>query len=42
VRDNVTASGVKLEADVRKRIDEALGDIVVTDPALTQSPRSPR
>jgi aryl-alcohol dehydrogenase-like predicted oxidoreductase len=42
VRDNVTAAGVKLEADVLKRIDEALGDIVVTDPALTQSPRSPR
>ena len=36
------AAGVKLEADVLKRIDEVLGDVVERDPAKTQSPRSPR
>lgn len=35
VTENVKASGVKLEADVMGAIDKALGDIVVTDPALT-------
>jgi aryl-alcohol dehydrogenase-like predicted oxidoreductase len=40
VADNVGASGVRLEADVLKRIDEALGDIVERDPAKTQSPAS--
>jgi aryl-alcohol dehydrogenase-like predicted oxidoreductase len=38
VTDNVKASGVRLEPDVLKRIDEALGDRVETDPAKTQSP----
>jgi aryl-alcohol dehydrogenase-like predicted oxidoreductase len=42
VEDNVKASGVRLEADVLKRIDEVLGDVVVRDPAETKSPRSPR
>jgi aryl-alcohol dehydrogenase-like predicted oxidoreductase len=42
VEDNVKASGVTLEAQVLKRIDDVLGDIVVRDPAQTQSPRSPR
>ena len=36
VADNVGASGVRLEADVLKRIDEALGDIVERDPSKTQ------
>jgi aryl-alcohol dehydrogenase-like predicted oxidoreductase len=40
VRDNVKASGVKLEADVLKAIDEIVGDIVERDPAQTQSPAS--
>jgi aryl-alcohol dehydrogenase-like predicted oxidoreductase len=40
VTDNVRASGVRLEPDVLKRIDEALGDTVERDPAKTQSPAS--
>ncbi|MGH1561255.1 aldo/keto reductase family protein [Mumia sp. DW29H23] len=35
VTDNVKASGVRLEADVLKAIDDALGDVVVRDPAMT-------
>ncbi|WP_409182275.1 aldo/keto reductase family protein [Amycolatopsis sp. VS8301801F10] len=38
VQDNVKAAGVKLEPELLKAIDEALGDVVVTDPALTVSP----
>ncbi|TYB61063.1 aldo/keto reductase [Nonomuraea sp. PA05] len=40
VRDNVKAAGVKLEADVLKRIDDVLGSAVERDPAKTQSPAS--
>ena len=40
VTDNVRASGVRLEPDVLKRIEEALGDKVERDPAKTQSPAS--
>ncbi|WP_131742621.1 aldo/keto reductase family protein [Actinomadura roseirufa] len=39
VADNVKAAGVKLEADVLKRIDDVLADSVVRDPDLTVSPR---
>ncbi len=35
VADNAAASGVKLSADVLAAIDAALGDVVVSDPALT-------
>jgi len=35
VSDNVKAAGVKLDADLMKAIDEALGDVVTRDPALT-------
>ena len=35
VQDNVRAAGVTLDADVLKRIDEVLGDVVVRDPAKT-------
>jgi aryl-alcohol dehydrogenase-like predicted oxidoreductase len=42
VEDNLKASGVRLETDVLKRIDEVLGDVVERDPAKTQSPRSIR
>ena len=35
VRDNVKASGVTLPAEVLTRIDEVLGDVVVSDPAET-------
>ncbi|HEY7485992.1 MAG TPA: aldo/keto reductase family protein [Streptosporangiaceae bacterium] len=38
VRDNIKASGVKLDKEILARIDEALGDIVVRDPAKTASP----
>ena len=40
VRDNVKAAGVKLDADVLKRIDEILADVVVRDPDKTRSPRT--
>jgi aryl-alcohol dehydrogenase-like predicted oxidoreductase len=40
VHDNVGASGVTLEADVLKRIDEALGDLPERDAAKTRSPES--
>lgn len=36
VTENVKASGVKLDAETLKAIDGALGDLVVSDPALTQ------
>ncbi|TWF78143.1 aryl-alcohol dehydrogenase-like predicted oxidoreductase [Pseudonocardia hierapolitana] len=38
VADNAGASGVRLEDEVLKRIDEALGDVVERDPLKTQSP----
>jgi aryl-alcohol dehydrogenase-like predicted oxidoreductase len=39
VRDNVGASGVKLDADLMAAIDAALVGVYVTDPRLTVSPR---
>src|SRR5580658_689892 len=39
VRENVKASGVRLDAALMNRIDEALGDVVERDPARTESPR---
>src|SRR5256884_2480858 len=38
LRDNVKASGVKLDADLLKAIDEGLDPVVTRDPALTESP----
>ena len=38
VTENVKAAGVRLDHEVMKRIDEALGDLVERDPAKTQSP----
>jgi len=38
VRENVKASGVKLDAAVLKAIDDILGDQILTDPAFTASP----
>jgi aryl-alcohol dehydrogenase-like predicted oxidoreductase len=35
VAENVKAAGVKIPDDAMKRIDEALGDVVVRDPAKT-------
>src|SRR5450755_3164282 len=40
VRDNVGASGVRLDAGLRRRIDDILGPEIVTDPARTASPPS--
>ncbi|MGP3913701.1 aldo/keto reductase family protein [Nonomuraea sp. 10N515B] len=40
VRDNVKASGVTLEEDVLRRIDDVLGPVVERDPAKTVSPRT--
>ncbi|MDP9791830.1 aryl-alcohol dehydrogenase-like predicted oxidoreductase [Catenuloplanes nepalensis] len=38
VHDNARAAGVRLEDDLLKQIDEALGDLPERDPAKTQSP----
>ena len=38
VTENVRASGVKLEADLLKKIDEVLDPVVERDPAETKSP----
>jgi aryl-alcohol dehydrogenase-like predicted oxidoreductase len=38
VRENAGAAGITLGADLMKRIDEALGDVVVRDPSRTASP----
>jgi aryl-alcohol dehydrogenase-like predicted oxidoreductase len=38
VKDNVGASGVKLEENLMRRIDDILGPVIERDPALTQSP----
>jgi aryl-alcohol dehydrogenase-like predicted oxidoreductase len=38
VHDNVKASGVKLDPQLKSRIDEILAPVATTDPALTQSP----
>jgi aryl-alcohol dehydrogenase-like predicted oxidoreductase len=38
IHENVRASGVPLTADVMQAIDTALGGVVTSDPALTQSP----
>jgi aryl-alcohol dehydrogenase-like predicted oxidoreductase len=38
VHDNVKAAGVKLEAELMRRIDTVLGPAVEKDPALTESP----
>ncbi|MDL4819848.1 aldo/keto reductase family protein [Actinomadura opuntiae] len=40
VADNVKAAGVKLDADVLKRIDDVLGDVVIRDASKTVSPRT--
>ncbi|MBM6589251.1 aldo/keto reductase family protein [Brevibacterium sp. RIT 803] len=38
VESNVAAAGVKLDTEVLARIDDALGDLPVTDPSKTKSP----
>ncbi len=39
VTENVKASGVRLDAELMKRIDEILEPVIIRDPALTRSPR---
>lgn len=38
IHENVKAAGIELSDDVLAAIDAALGDVVITDPGLTQSP----
>lgn len=38
LRDTVKASGVRLDPELMRQVDEVLGDAVVSDPALTRSP----
>jgi aryl-alcohol dehydrogenase-like predicted oxidoreductase len=38
LRDNVAASGIRLDADLLKAIDDALDPVIERDPAKTQSP----
>jgi aryl-alcohol dehydrogenase-like predicted oxidoreductase len=38
IRDNVKAAGVTLDAEIMKRVDEALAPVVQRDPASTASP----
>ena len=42
VVDNVKAAGVKIPAELMAKIDDALGDVVVTDPVKTdeQTPKT--
>ena len=40
VRENVKAAGVRLDAGLMSRLDEALGDVMMRDPARTASPPS--
>jgi aryl-alcohol dehydrogenase-like predicted oxidoreductase len=39
VTENVGASGVKLDTDLLKAIDEILDPVIIRDPTLTRSPR---
>lgn len=39
VKENVKASGVKLDASTLAEIDAVIGQVATTDPALTKSPR---
>jgi len=41
LKDNVTASGVKLDSSIMVRIEEALSSVAETDPAQTAE-RAPR
>ena len=42
VRENVKASGVRLDPQVLRRIDDVLGDAIQRDQALTRSPEPGR
>lgn len=36
--DNLGASGVEIPAEVMKKVDEVLADVIISDPELTKSP----
>jgi len=38
VRENAAAAGVRLDADLMRKIDEMLGDVIIRDPSRTASP----
>jgi aryl-alcohol dehydrogenase-like predicted oxidoreductase len=38
VRENAAAAGVRLDADLTRKIDEVLGDVIIRDPSRTASP----
>jgi aryl-alcohol dehydrogenase-like predicted oxidoreductase len=38
VRENAAAAGVRLDADLMRKIDELLGDVIIRDPSRTASP----
>src|SRR5215469_11655786 len=38
VRENAAAAGVRLDADLMRKIDETLGDVIIRDPSRTASP----
>jgi len=38
VKDNVGAAGVELDADLLRKIDDLLADVITRDPARTESP----
>jgi aryl-alcohol dehydrogenase-like predicted oxidoreductase len=40
VRENVKAAGIRLDSDLMDRIDEALSQVIIRDPARTASPAS--
>ncbi len=42
VRENVKASGVRLDPDLMQRIDDVLGPEIQRDPARTKSPPAGR
>jgi aryl-alcohol dehydrogenase-like predicted oxidoreductase len=40
VKDNAGATGITLDADLMRKIDELLVDVIIRDPARTESPRN--
>jgi aryl-alcohol dehydrogenase-like predicted oxidoreductase len=40
VKDNAGAAGVRLDADLLRRIDDLLADVIIRDPSRTESPRT--
>lgn len=40
ITENAKAAGVKIPSELMKKIDEVLAGLIVTDPALTQSPQT--